>query len=58
MTEIMTSLYALLDDALTDLKEAQDWYGSSPIHSPLIDALRGEVEGIRKAIEIVKGEVK
>ena len=56
MTKIMTSLYALLDDALADLNTARDQYGSSPIQQPLIDALRGEVKGIRLAIEIVQKE--
>ena len=58
MTEPMTKLYALLDDALADLKEDRDRTGPRDwgIHCASVRYLEGEVKGIRMAIEIVKKE--
>ncbi len=59
MTELMTKLYALLDDAVADLKEARDKYvppRDREIHRAFVRYFEGEVEGIRMSIQIVKGE--
>ena len=59
MTELMTKLYALLDDAVADLKEARDKYvppRDREIHNAFVKEFEGEVNGIRMAIEIVKKE--
>ena len=61
MTKIMTSLYALLDSALADLKTAREvnvFPSDREIHNAFVKEFEGEVKGISMAIEIVKGEVK
>ena len=61
MTELMEKLNALLDDAVADLKEAREQYvpdRDRDIHRAFVRSFEGEVNGIRMAIEIVKGEVK
>ena len=59
MTELMTKLYALLDDALADLKTAREvkvFPSDREIHTAFVKEFEGEVKGIRMAIEIVKKE--
>ena len=61
MTELMKKLYALLDDAVADLKTAREKYvlpRDREHHRAFVRSCEGEVNGIRMAIEIVKGEAK
>tara|TARA_Y100000310_G_scaffold157268_1_gene156657 strand:- start:9 stop:194 length:186 start_codon:yes stop_codon:yes gene_type:complete len=59
MTKIMTSLYALLDSALADLKTAREvkvFPSDREIYNAFVKEFEGEVKGISMAIEIVKKE--